>query len=83
MGLVDEELKSLKDIVSGLESRIKRLEQRTTGSAPTTEDLRMILIGPPGAGKGTQAPKLKERFSCCHLVRIPPELDLAPCAVVL
>jgi adenylate kinase len=27
----------------------------------------MILIGPPGAGKGTQAPKIKERFSCCHL----------------
>merc|ERR1712130_1076731 len=26
-----------------------------------------ILIGPPGAGKGTQAPKLKERYGCCHL----------------
>lgn len=21
------------------------------------------------AGKGTQAPKIKEKFSCCHLVR--------------
>lgn len=27
----------------------------------------MVLIGPPGAGKGTQAPKLKEKFCVCHL----------------
>lgn len=29
----------------------------------------MILIGPPGAGKGTQAPKILERYknSVCHL----------------
>lgn len=27
----------------------------------------MILMGPPGAGKGTQAPKIKEKFNCCHL----------------
>jgi len=67
MGIVDDELSQLKNVVANLESRIKRLEQRGTGSSPTTEELRMILIGPPGAGKGTQAPKLKERFSCCHL----------------
>jgi len=29
--------------------------------------MRMILIGPPGAGKGTQAPKIKEKYGCCHL----------------
>ncbi|KAK5997364.1 Adenylate kinase [Cladobotryum mycophilum] len=68
MGFVEDELKQLKEVISNLDSRIKQLEQRTTGSAPvTTESLRMILIGPPGAGKGTQAPKIKERFSCCHL----------------
>ncbi|KAG9257645.1 adenylate kinase [Emericellopsis atlantica] len=67
MGIVEDELKHLKDVVTGLESRIKRLEQRGTGASPSTEEIRMILIGPPGAGKGTQAPKLKERFSCCHL----------------
>ncbi|KOS23099.1 Adenylate kinase [Escovopsis weberi] len=68
MGFVEDELKQLKDVISNLDSRIKQLEQRTTGAAPATvEDIRMILIGPPGAGKGTQAPKIKERFSCCHL----------------
>ena len=24
-------------------------------------------MGPPGAGKGTQAPKIKEQFCVCHL----------------
>ena len=27
----------------------------------------MILIGPPGAGKGTQAPAIKEKYDLCHL----------------
>ncbi|KAI9149151.1 adenylate kinase [Paramyrothecium foliicola] len=67
MGFVEDELKQLKDVIAGLDSRIKRLEGHATGSAPTRDELRMILIGPPGAGKGTQAPKIKERFSCCHL----------------
>ncbi|KAI8872923.1 adenylate kinase 1 [Ramicandelaber brevisporus] len=28
---------------------------------------RLILAGPPGSGKGTQAPKIKERYGVCHL----------------
>ncbi|KEY69508.1 hypothetical protein S7711_02045 [Stachybotrys chartarum IBT 7711] len=67
MGFVEDELKQLKDVISTLDSRIKRLEQTATGATPYEKNLRMILIGPPGAGKGTQAPKIKERFSCCHL----------------
>ncbi|OAA58870.1 adenylate kinase [Cordyceps fumosorosea ARSEF 2679] len=69
MGFVEDELKQLKDVIGNLDARIKSLEQRATGSvAPvSTEEIRMLLIGPPGAGKGTQAPKIKERFSCCHL----------------
>lgn len=51
MGFVEDELKHLHDVISGLDSRIKQLEQRATGAAPIgTESLRMILIGPPGAG---------------------------------
>ncbi|XP_053962907.1 adenylate kinase [Anastrepha ludens] len=29
--------------------------------------INAILLGPPGSGKGTQAPKLKEKFCVCHL----------------
>lgn len=28
---------------------------------------RMIFFGPPGAGKGTQAPRIKEEYCLCHL----------------
>jgi adenylate kinase len=36
----------------------------TTGSGTA---LRLILIGPPGAGKGTQAARLKERYQLAHI----------------
>lgn len=29
--------------------------------------LRIVLLGPPGAGKGTQSPKLTEKYCLCHL----------------
>ncbi|ROW04380.1 hypothetical protein VSDG_01197 [Cytospora chrysosperma] len=67
MGIIEDEVKGLNAKLEGLEARIKSLETRQFGSPITTEQIRMILIGPPGAGKGTQAPKIKEKFSCCHL----------------
>lgn len=51
MGFVEDELKQLKEVIGNLDSRIKQLEKRTTGSSPSTEEIRMIIMGPPGAGK--------------------------------
>ena len=28
---------------------------------------RMVLIGPPGSGKGSQAPRIVKKLSVCHL----------------
>ncbi|XP_071854395.1 adenylate kinase 2, mitochondrial-like isoform X2 [Apostichopus japonicus] len=36
-------------------------------TADDSDGVNAILLGPPGAGKGTQAPKLVEKFCVCHL----------------
>ncbi|KAL2160116.1 hypothetical protein VTH06DRAFT_1771 [Thermothelomyces fergusii] len=69
MGYLEDEVKRLQGVISNIESRVQALENKQFGASPpkTSEEIRMILIGPPGAGKGTQAPKIKEKFNCCHL----------------
>ncbi|CDK27098.1 unnamed protein product [Kuraishia capsulata CBS 1993] len=60
-------VEELKALVSKLHERIATLEEKA-GLAPVLPPaIRMVLIGPPGAGKGTQAPNLKDRYCACHL----------------
>uniref|UniRef100_A0A7S2W3N7 Adenylate kinase active site lid domain-containing protein n=1 Tax=Mucochytrium quahogii TaxID=96639 RepID=A0A7S2W3N7_9STRA len=41
--------------------------RRRVRCAEKTEKTRVILVGPPGSGKGTQSPKLKADYCACHL----------------
>lgn len=50
MGVIDNEFKRLQDVVSGLEERVKQLEHRQGGGSPVAENIRMVIMGPPGAG---------------------------------
>ncbi|KAI8804940.1 adenylate kinase-domain-containing protein [Cladochytrium replicatum] len=36
-------------------------------SKSSEKELRMVIMGPPGAGKGTQAPRIKDEYCVCHL----------------
>lgn len=40
---------------------------RMSSESSQPEGIRTILLGPPGAGKGTMAPKLVEKHGICHL----------------
>ena len=45
-------------LMKELQSRMRCAEQK---------ERRTIFIGPPGSGKGTQAPAMKEEYCLCHL----------------
>jgi adenylate kinase len=53
-------------VIFGDGSEGKQLESATR-EAGKLPPWRLILFGPPGAGKGTQAYLLNERFGACHL----------------
>ncbi|CEI92618.1 Putative Adenylate kinase 1 [Rhizopus microsporus] len=59
-------LEEIKKNIDSLHAKFEALEKKVEGSLPK-QQLRMVLMGPPGAGKGTQAPAIKEKFCVCHL----------------
>lgn len=40
---------------------------QTKGKLTFDQAVRAVLLGPPGSGKGTQAPLLKDKYCLCHL----------------
>ncbi|RGB30332.1 adenylate kinase [Rhizophagus diaphanus] len=65
-----DELIHLKGLLQSIHERIEKIENDVKGKLFKSNDqqeLRMVLMGPPGAGKGTQSPKIKEKFCVCHL----------------
>ncbi|KAF2672146.1 adenylate kinase 1 [Microthyrium microscopicum] len=69
--ITDQDVSDLKSLVSRLEARVSELEGKATGGSSqpkgAAERMRLVLMGPPGAGKGTQAPAIKDKYCICHL----------------
>ncbi|WAQ86542.1 hypothetical protein PtA15_7A268 [Puccinia triticina] len=63
----------LKKLVSELSLKIENLEKQASSAISETikpspaDQLRLVLMGPPGSGKGTQAPRIKDKYCVCHL----------------
>lgn len=57
-------------LVEEIERRLKftpSTSDTSTSDGKQSDNKHLILIGPPGSGKGTQAPRLKEKHCLCHL----------------
>lgn len=57
-----------EDLINELERRVdcsKRRGVRTILIGRCTQFL--VILGPPGCGKGTQAPEIKKEYCVCHL----------------
>ncbi|KAG1052183.1 hypothetical protein G6F43_005654 [Rhizopus delemar] len=59
-------LEEIKKNIDSLHAKFEALEKKVEGGLPK-QPLRMVIMGPPGAGKGTQAPAIKEKYCACHL----------------
>ncbi|CAG8447001.1 3352_t:CDS:2, partial [Dentiscutata heterogama] len=58
-------LKTVQERVEKLGTDVKELFNKSDKEQAT--GIRMVIMGPPGAGKGTQSPRIKEKFCVCHL----------------
>ncbi|GAA5866022.1 hypothetical protein JCM8547_002917 [Rhodosporidiobolus lusitaniae] len=57
-------------LVEGVQDAKDAVKGAVTGGKEAltpAQHLRIVLMGPPGAGKGTQAPTIKEKYNVCHL----------------
>ncbi|KAI4987646.1 hypothetical protein ZWY2020_020592 [Hordeum vulgare] len=54
---------TIEDVPS-VELMTELLRRAKCSSKP---DKRIILVGPPGSGKGTQSPLIKDEYCLCHL----------------
>jgi len=68
---VKEELSHILYLLKVVQERIEKIEADINGKSakPKEQDsgLRMVIMGPPGAGKGTQSQNIKEKYCICHL----------------
>lgn len=54
-------------VKSTVGSAVDSIQGTLAGAGKPKEHLGIILMGPPGAGKGTQAPKIEDKYCVCHL----------------
>ncbi|ORY55315.1 adenylate kinase 1 [Leucosporidium creatinivorum] len=55
------------DLKDAAVDTVQAAKEKVGIATTPAQHLRMVLMGPPGAGKGTQAPNIKDKFNVCHL----------------
>ncbi|CAG8674130.1 3386_t:CDS:2, partial [Acaulospora morrowiae] len=70
-GGIREELSHISYLLKVIQERVEKIEVDIKGDSIKTKEqdsgLRMVIMGPPGAGKGTQSQNIKDKYCVCHL----------------